>query len=297
MAKLIVGCGYLGERVLQLWRSQGEQVYAVTRSTERAAQWSSEGIRSLVFDVAQPIEVPAPADLETVLFAVGFDPHAGRSIRELYVDGLARVLAWLPPAVQRFIYISSTGVYGSFQGDWVDEDSPCEPQREGGKACLAAEQLLWGSPLADRSVVLRLAGIYGPGRIPRASDLLAGKPLDADPTGYLNLIHVADAARIVLLADEKREMTARTLLVSDGHPVLRGEYYAELARLLGAPPPQFESAASPAPVAKRGAADKRISNARLMRELAPTFQFPDFRSGLADAVQAWRNAHSQAGRS
>lgn len=289
MAKLIFGCGYLGERVLDLWHRRGEQVYAVTRSAERAANWSRAGIQPLVSDITQPLSLPAPEDIETILFAVGFDPHAGPSIREVYVDGLARVLAWLPPTVQRFIYISSTGVYGSFQGDWIDEDSPCVPQREGGKACLAAEQLLTESPLADRSISLRLAGIYGPGRIPRAKDLLARLPLDADPAGYLNLIHVSDAARIVLLADQQRKNLSRTLLVSDGHPVLRGDYYAELARLLNAPPPNFNPAASPTPIAKRGSADKRVNNARLVRELNPEFQFPDYRAGLADAVAEWKS--------
>lgn len=286
VSKLIVGCGYLGQRVLELWRSQGEKVYAVTRSQDRAAAWSKENIAPIVADITKPLGVSAPTDIDTVLFAVGFDPHAGPSIREVYVDGLARVLTWLPPSVRRFIYISSTGVYGSFQGDWIDEEAPCEPQREGGQACLAAEQLLSGSPFADRSVVLRLAGIYGPGRIPRVKDLLDGKPLDASPRGYLNLIHVVDAARIVLLAESKA--TARCLLVSDGHPVVRSDYYAELARLVNAPPPQFAPDAEVTPIAKRGSADKRIRNARLIRELAPEFQFPDYRAGLADAVAVWQ---------
>jgi nucleoside-diphosphate-sugar epimerase len=287
VAKLIVGCGYLGERVLALWQRRGEKVYAVTRSAERASEWAQNGIAPLVIDITKPIEVATPTDIDTVLFAVGFDAKAGPSIREVYVNGLARVLAWLPPTVQRFIYISSTGVYGSFDGEWIDEDAPCEPQREGGKACLAAEQLLAESPFADRSVVLRLAGIYGPGRIPRAKDLLEGKPLEAVSSGYLNLIHVSDAANIVLLAEQKP--TSNCILVSDGQPVVRGEYYAELARLLNAPPPQYAPAAKDPPIAKRGSADKRISNARLVRELAPAFLFPDFRAGLADAVADWRS--------
>ncbi|WP_254510712.1 SDR family oxidoreductase [Anatilimnocola floriformis] len=285
MAKLIIGCGYLGSRVLDLWLARGEKVYAMTRSPARAAEWSQRGISPLVADIAAPLNIEAPTDIDTVLFAVGFDAQAGRSIREVYVDGLARVLAWLPATIRRFIYISSTGVYGSFQGEWIDEIAPCDPQREGGKACLAAEQLLAKSPFADRSVILRLAGIYGPGRIPRAKDLLENKPLDATPTGYLNLIHVADAARIVLLAEKP---TSHCLLVSDGAPVVRGEYYAELARLLNAPPPQFAPAANEPPVAKRGAADKRISNARLISELSPEFQFPDYRAGLSDAVKHWQ---------
>lgn len=283
MAKLIVGCGYLGDRVKRLWQAAGEKVYAVTRSAERAEQWSRAGTLPLVMDITQPISVSPPADIETVLFAVGFDRRAGKSIHEVYVDGLAQVLAWLPKTVQRFIYISSTGVYGSFAGDWIDETSPTEPQREGGQACLAAEQLLLASPLAERSVILRLAGIYGPGRIPKVADLLAGKAIEADPGGYLNLIHVEDAARIVLLADQQRTCS-RCLLVSDGQPVLRGDYYAELARLAGAPPPMFQPPSSDQPPS-RGSADKRVSNKRLIRELNPSLHFPSYRAGLADAVK------------
>ena len=74
------------------------------------------------------------------------------------------------------------------------------------------------------------------------------------------------------------------MLVSDGQPVVRGEYYNELARLLGAPAPQFTQPAGGMPTNRRGSADKRVSNAKLMKELAPTFEFPDYRAGLADAV-------------
>ncbi|WP_425613776.1 SDR family oxidoreductase [Anatilimnocola sp. NA78] len=286
MAKLIFGCGYLGRRVLQLWQAAGEKVYAVTRSPERAAEWSRSGILPLVADITQPLTIAPPADVDTVLFAVGFDSQAGKSIHEVYVDGLARVIDWLPDSIQRFIYISSTGVYGSFAGDWIDESSPCEPKREGGKACLAAEQQLAASKFASRTVALRLAGIYGPDRIPRAKDLLAGKSIEAAPDGYLNLIQVVDAARIVLLAE--RKPTSPCLLVADGHPVIRGEYYAELARLLNAPPPQFAPAEAGAAMAKRGSADKRVNNSRLLAELSPQFEFPDYRAGLADAVELWK---------
>jgi nucleoside-diphosphate-sugar epimerase len=286
MGKLIVGCGYLGRRVLSLWQAAahetGEKIYVTTRSPERAEQLSRAGVTPLVLDVTQDLSLAPPADIDTVLFAVGFDAKAGRPIHEVYVEGLSRVIDWLPNSVRRFIYISSTGVYGSFHGEWIDEDSPCEPVRDGGKACLAAERLLAASKFGRQSVALRLAGIYGPERIPRGQDLLAGKPLEADPSGYLNLIHVQDAARIVLLAEQNP--TSACLLVSDGQPVVRGEYYNELARLLGAPPPQFMQPAGGMPTNRRGSADKRVSNAKLMKELAPTFEFPDYRAGLADAV-------------
>jgi nucleoside-diphosphate-sugar epimerase len=106
------------------------------------------------------------------------------------------------------IYISSVGVYGPSDGDWVDESTPCEPHREGGKASLAAEQVLAGHALGRRGLILRLAGIYGPGRIPLAEKIRKGEPLPVSPEGYLNLIHVDDAARVVLAAEEKARMWA-----------------------------------------------------------------------------------------
>ena len=118
-------------------------------------------------DVTQPDDRwPNCRRPKRVLFAVGFDRAAGGSIDEVYAGGVQNVLAALPSDVGRVIYISTTGVYGNAGGEWVDEDTPPDPQRDGGRASLAAEQVLAASPFASRGVVLRLAGIYGPGRIP-----------------------------------------------------------------------------------------------------------------------------------
>ncbi len=137
MAKLIFGCGYLGRRVARLWCDAGEDVYAVTRSRERAIELASAGLRPIVADVTEPAslrELPAGS---TVLFAVGHDRTAGKSITQVYCDGLRHTLAALPAETQQIMYISSTGVYGQQAGEIVDEDTPCHPDREGGRACLA----------------------------------------------------------------------------------------------------------------------------------------------------------------
>jgi nucleoside-diphosphate-sugar epimerase len=285
MAKLVFGCGYLGLRVARLWRQAGDRVFAVTRSADKAGLLAADGLTPLVADISQPntlAPIAQLAGIDTVLFAVGFDRTADRTIREVYVDGLAQVLRILP-AVSRFIYISSTGVYGQVAGDEVDENSPCQPTREGGQACLAAEQLLRQSNLAERTIVLRLAGIYGPGRIPRAKELQAGAAIAAPAQGFLNLIHVDDAARIVVLAAE-RATPPRLYCVSDGQPVQRMEYYNELARLVDAPPPKFIDPPSDSPAAQRAGSDKRISNALLMQEFAPELVYPSYREGLRAIV-------------
>lgn len=278
MAKLIFGCGYLGLRVAQRWLAGGHSVYAVTRTQQRADELAEIGIRSIVADVTQPeslVDLPAAT---TVLYAVGYDRRQGQSMREVYVAGMRNVLGALPKETGRILYISSTGVYGDSAGEWVDEDTPCSPQREGGRACLAAEKVLAAHPLGPSSVVLRLAGIYGPGRIPRKDLLIAGEPIPAPADGYLNLIHVDDAAAVVLAAE--RASTPRTYVVSDGHPGQRREYYLELARLVNASAPTFVEPPPTSPAAKRAAADKRASNARLLRELDVRLAYPSYREGL-----------------
>ncbi len=283
MAKLVFGCGYLGRRVARRWLKTGEEVFAVTRSANRAVELAADGLQPIVADLTVAKSLDSLPAVDTVLFAVGYDRTAAKTIRDVYVDGLGNALAALADTLTRFIYISSTGVFGQSDGQWVDEQSPCEPTREGGKACLAAEHLLAEHPLGSRAIVLRMAGIYGPGRIPRRHDIEAGRPIAAPSDGYLNLIHVEDAADIVLAA-EARAVPPCTYLVSDGHPVLRSEYYCELARLLDTGQPQFAEPPLDSPAAQRAGSDKRVSNAKMMSELLPTLVHPSYREGLAAIV-------------
>jgi nucleoside-diphosphate-sugar epimerase len=193
------------------------------------------------------------------------------------------VLEALTAATQRIVYISSTGVYGQTCGEWVDEDSAAFPCRLAGRVCLAAEQLLHEHRLGSRAIILRLAGIYGPGRIPRRQALAVGDPITAPREGWLNLIHVDDAARIVLAAERSAQPPGR-YTVSDGQPTLRHEYYAELARLLQAPPPVFIDPPADSSAALRAESNKRVSNRRMLAELGVTLQYPSYREGLAAIV-------------
>ena len=311
--KLLFGCGYLGSRVAALWQAAGERVTIVTRDPDKAEALRLRGYEALVADVCEPATLQSLPEAETVLFTVGYDRRTPqRSIGEVYAQGVRNVLdavqgsgfrvqgsndsTPLPNAEPRtsnpeplFIYVSSTGVYGDADGDWVDETTSCRPLREGGKACLAAEEAIANHHLAPRSVVLRLAGIYGPDRIPRGDALRRGEPIDAPADGYLNLIHVDDAAQVVLAVEQAaaagKVATPQTYCVSDGHPGLRREYYAELARLLEAPPPRFVEPSPSSPAAARAAADKRISNAKLLKDIRPTLRYPSFREGLAAIIR------------
>jgi nucleoside-diphosphate-sugar epimerase len=288
MTKLIFGCGYLGARVARRWHEAGHEVTIVTRSDPRAEGFVHHGYGAVVADVTQPGTLVGLPAAESVLFAVGFDRAAGRSIEGVYAGGVRNVLAALPRETGRFIYISTTGVYGPAGGGWVDEATPPDPRREGGRASLAAEQALAAHPLGKRGVILRLAGIYGPGRIPFLELLRAGEPIPAPSAGYLNLIHVDDAAAVVVAAAERHCGVApatrdgpRVYCVSDGYPVQRGEYYAEVARLIGAPAPTFTAPAPGSPRAARAEADRRVRNDRMLAELGVRLSYPNYRAGLA----------------
>lgn len=272
-------------RAASRWVAAGDHVCAVTRYSERCCAMRASGIEPVVADIMVPNTLKGLPAADTVLFAVGFDRGQGHSIRHVYVDGLQNVLEYLPSDVRRFIYISSTGVYGQSGDTWVDERSPCEPTREGGRACWQAELLLRSDPLGQRAIILRMAGIYGPGRIPRRKELQAGLPIKAPSEGYLNLIHVDDAASVVIAADQQAPRPA-LYCVSDGHPVVRGDYFRQLAALLGAPEPQFREPRCDSPAAERASASKRVGNRQMLTDLKVELLYPSYREGLAAIVRA-----------
>jgi nucleoside-diphosphate-sugar epimerase len=292
-AHLLFGCGYLGSRIAQLWRAAGDDVIATSRSGELPLGMLDVGVFPARADVTGPETLkwlPVASaltgnSLDTLLYSVGYDRNAGPDIHTVYAKGLENVLSALPSSVQRVIYISTTGVYGPAGGEWVDEDSPTNPQRDGGKASLAAEQVLAAHPIGKRSIILRLAGIYGPDRIPQLNKLASDEPLALPTEGWLNLIHVDDAAAIVVAIDQWAAENPiadgpAVFCVSDGHPVVRGEYYREVGRLAFGEEPTFVEPDPNSPAAQRARSDKRVSNRKLLETLSYEFFHPDYRAGL-----------------
>lgn len=279
MKKLLVGCGYLGQRVAGLWRGQGDHVHVTTRRTDRQKRLSAEGYDAMQLDVTKPDLWPALPAVDTVLLSIGYDRTSGVPIHDVYVKGVRNLLAGLPHDTGRIIYVSSTGVYGQTDGSWVDEKSECRPTRPGGKACLDAENSIRQHAFGQRAIILRLAGIYGPGRIPRRDRIAKGGPILARADGFLNLIHVEDAARVIVAAEQQVQAPA-TYVVSDGHPVPRRDFYAEIAQRMGVNPPTFCDAPANSSVDRRSSGSKRISNRRLLADIGIDLLYGDFRKGL-----------------
>lgn len=282
MRKLVIGCGYLGKRVAARWSAAGDDVFALTRSTERAHDFQKRGWNPLIGDVTRPHDFPSLPDANVVLYSLGFDSSAGQSRQSVTLEGLQFVLKQLQRRIGTLIFISTTSVYGQTDGSWVDEDSPCEPARENGQIALAAEQIV-RDIFPQQHCILRLSGIYGPARLlARQQMLREGKPLSGNPDAWLNLIHVEDAVEAVL-ASEARKITGETLLISDDRPIHRREYYSHLANLIGAPAPVYQPLDPHDPDAH--ALNKRCRNSRMHAHLGLTLRFPTIDQGLPHALK------------
>lgn len=282
---LVIGCGYLGQRVANHWLRARNEVFALTRSAERAREWETLGLTPLLGDVTDHQSLSKLPTVDVVLHAVGFDRSAAPTKREVYVDGLRNVLAALTNRCGRFLHVSSTSVYAQQAEEWVDENSPCEPTDESGSICLDAERLVQRAAAASPATafnILRLSGIYGPQRLlSRIEAIRNGASLPGPRESWLNLIHVDDAALAVATCAE-RGVPGATYVVSDDCPIRRHEYYEGLARLLAAPAPTFDETEIARHTKGRG---KRCCNRQLREQLRVSLQYPTIDSGLRHALE------------
>ena len=285
--RLVVGCGYLGARVARRRLDRGDRVVAATRSPARAEALAAAGMKPLVLDVTadrpgwERVFGESGPGVATIFWAVGFDRSAGRSYEDVHVAGLEKLLgaAAAGGSRPRVIFSSSTGVWGDEQGGFVSEATPPDPSREAGRVLVAAEQLLAGHP-AGPGTTLRFAGLYGPGRLPRLADLRVGRPIATDPDSWLNLVHVDDAANVVVAVADAP--APRPLyVVSDGTPVRRREWYCRLAELAAAPPPTWDEST---PRSRGG--DKRIDSSLVWADLGISPAYPQATAALPQLVAA-----------
>ena len=278
---LCIGCGYLGGRVAALAARRGDDVFVTTRRPEAAESFRTRGWSPIVCDVLAPESLNRLPAVDVVVYAVARDRRSEASMTDVYVNGLANVLDRLPTP-GRFVYVSSSSVYGQHDGEWIDETSPTEPEEPAGQVVLEAESLLRAR--LPSAIVLRFSGIYGPGRLLRRTSIEAGEPIVGDAEKWLNLIHVDDGASAVMAAIDRGE-PGSIVNVCDDEPVRRRDYYTTMAALLKVPEPRFVSPPPDAPTPPHERGNRRIRNRR-MSALGVVLSFPNYRAGLANAVAA-----------
>lgn len=287
MSVLIIGCGYLGRRVASILVGRGEPVFGTTRTAEKGGELEALGVRPIVADALDLASLGTLPVVSRVVHCVGYDRKSAAEKRAVYVDGARNVLSRLPAGPDRLVYVSSTSVYGQSGGEWINENSPTEPRTEAGRICLDAENVAteWGREAGVGVVVLRCAGLYGPGRIVRRTLIERGEPIPGDPEKFLNLIHIDDAARAVVAALDAPAPGA-LYLACDDRPVTRREYYQIAADCLNAPPPRFFTPEPDSPEAARDLASRRVSNRRMKAELGVRLTYPDAAAGVPAALAA-----------
>jgi nucleoside-diphosphate-sugar epimerase len=235
---LILGCGFLGRALAASLRSVGTEVYGTCRRAAAVAELEAMGIRPLRFDADDAASVSSldnlpvvkPLDVYCLLppgAAADRDGDAAR-LRSQGMRALYRRLSDFP--IRRAVLSSSTSVYGDRDGGSVDADTPPMPGNARAQWLLEIERLWLKSGLPAR--VVRLAGLYGPGRVIGMRPLRQGDAIGGDPRALLNLIHVEDAAAL-LMAVAAVGSAGSVELGADGRPIPRQEYYEHLARRLG----------------------------------------------------------------
>lgn len=265
---LLAGCGDLGERVARRLLARGDAVFALRRHPP--AQ-SVDGITWLAGDMTSPDRLPPlPSGITQLVHLPTPGGRDEAAYRAVFVDGLRHVMAALDAAsLKRVLFVSSTAVYGESGGGWVDEDTPPDPPGFNGAVLWEAERWLAVQPVCG--IALRLAGLYGPGRLQLIERLRAGQArVPRAQVHWSNRIHVDDAAAAIahLLALPDPRLC---YVGADDTPLPIDVLYDHLAALVGAPPP----ADGPGPA---GIGSKRLRNARLHASgWAP--QWPDARRG------------------
>ena len=277
MRVLIAGCGYVGEALARQLMDAGDQVWGLRRSVELLPA----GIIPVAADLHRPETLrDLPADLDVSIYCAAAESWHDESYRRAYVEGPTHWLEALarnqtkPP---RVVFTSSTGVYHQADGSWVDEDSATEPSGFSGRRMLEGEAVVRRWP--GEAVILRLGGIYGPGReglldrVRRGDAVLAGPP-----PHYANRIHRDDAA--AALAHLARLPSPEAIYLGvDEEPADRDLVLTYLAQRLDLPAPRRNS--DPSSLAPRG--NKRGSSARL-RGSGFEFRYPSYRQGYDELI-------------
>ena len=257
---LIAGCGYVGQAAGDLFHAGGWGVEGWTHSAKSAASLSAKPYPVYRVDIADQAQIRAQAP------AAGFDAviHCASSggggveaYRQIYLNGARNLLNRFGGS--QLLFTGSTSVYAQCDGSWVTEKSETKPAREEGRILLETENLVLG----NGGIVARLGGIYGPERSALLAKFISGTAMiDPENDRFINQVHRDDIAAALFLLLNRPSLAREIYNVVDDQPILQTECYRWLAERMNHPvPPIGKAKGQP----KRGASNKRVSNAKLRR--------------------------------
>ncbi|MEZ4398994.1 MAG: hypothetical protein R3B06_03200 [Kofleriaceae bacterium] len=280
---IILGCGYIGGYVARAALAAGRPVRVCGRSTGKLAALGELGAQVKYVDAAMTKQLwPALAGMRggTVLYSIppigSLPPGEGprKALQAAAAGGL-----------DCFVHLSSCGLYGHDPDDdvWIDDDTPVAVDDQGMVGVRNDEDAVRTSTFGVRTVTLRLAPVYGPGRGVRPR-LLAGKyRLLDDGAHAISRIHVDDVTQLVFAA-EARAAHGATYLVADAEPTTQRAYATWLCERLGLPLPASRALLEPGK--PRGShRNRKVKGDRILADLGVTLRYPTFRDGEA-AIEA-----------
>ena len=287
MRVLIVGCGYVGLPLGAELAEQGHKVFGLRRSAVADAELKRARITPWHADISKPETLAAlPANFDWVVNCAASGGGGADEYRQLYLNGNRNLVAWLAGSVKKFIYTSSTGVYGQNDGSLVDETSSAHPTMDTAKVLVETEQLLLTAARENNfpAMVMRVAGIYGPGRGYLLKQFLNGDArIEGDGSRMMNMIHREDLIAAII-AGLERGQPGEIYNAADDEPVSQKDFFTWLAGVLKKELPPVIPANAEAG-RKRGITNKRVSNRKLKTELNVQFRFPTFREGYAEEIR------------
>ncbi len=288
MRVLIVGCGYVGVPLGASLVGRGHEVFGLRRSAGAAEALGRAGIAPLVADVSDAASLAVlPRGFDWVVNCVASSLGGAEDYRRVYLDGTRNLLEWLEAAPPKaFVHTGSTSVYAQNDGSVVTEESPAEPDCETGRVLIETEGLLRDAARTRGfpAMVLRCAGIYGPGRGYWLRQFLAGTAvMEGAGDRWLNMIHRDDVGAAVISALE-RGTPGEIYNVVDDEPARQRDVFAWLAQRLNRPTPPDAPAGEA--TRARGATDKRVSNRKLGLALGCELKHPTFRQGYEAEMAA-----------
>ncbi|MGA2177700.1 MAG: SDR family oxidoreductase [Verrucomicrobiota bacterium] len=291
MRVLIVGCGYVGLPLGAELARLGHEVFGVTRSAERGAELQARGLQPLTADVTRPGDLARlPQGLDWVVNTVSSNKGGLEEYRKVYLGGTRNLLAWLEAAPpKKFVHAGSTSVYGQTDGSVVKENSPVEPSSELGRVLAHTECLVLDAARERKfpGIVLRIAGIYGPGRGHLFLQYLKGEArIPGHGERLMNMIHRDDVVACLLTA-LKSGRPGEIYNAVDDEPVTQLHFFRWLSETLGKNMPPFGGEEEPG---KRAVTHKKVSNRKLRMELGCVLRYPTFRQGYTAEIQRLQDA-------
>jgi nucleoside-diphosphate-sugar epimerase len=283
MRVLIIGAGYVGLPLATRLSGDGHQVFALKRNASSTEELRKNGITPVIADITRGDELVSLTEgCDWVVNCVSSSGGTAADYQAVYLEGNRNILARLSvSSPAKFVFTSSTSVYGQTDGSEVTESSPTIPSAETAKILVKAEELLLETHRASGfpAVILRLAGIYGPGRGYWFKQFVNGEAkVEGSGERFLNMIHRDDVVGAVIAALE-RANSGEVYNVCDDEPVRQRDLFEWLSQKLGRPMPSsmpFEPDAS----RKRGITNKRVSNQKLRNDLGYSLKYPTFREGF-----------------